>query len=68
MAAAVALVTALSACEHDTRPIVVTDVHNVIVDMPAGVRWDVIGLTPAECDQSGGSFVIETDTCEGVDF
>jgi ribose 5-phosphate isomerase len=63
---AAAAIIVLAGCDTGTEPVVVTDVNNVIIDMPAGVRWDVVGLDQVTCDLSGG--VMNGTTCEGIDF
>lgn len=60
-----------AACEKDPfagQPVVVTDEMNVVVDMPVGVRWDVVGLDPVTCDLHGGTFNTVSSTCEGIDY
>lgn len=63
-----------------SEPIVVTDPHGDVVDMPAGVRWDVtygqladdqVPAFVAECQHQGGEPVRLTDgthMCENVDY
>jgi hypothetical protein len=65
---AAAAIIVLAGCDTGTEPVVITDVNNVIVDMPAGVRWDVVGMDPLECDLHGGSFDETTGTCHNIDF
>lgn len=79
LVAGAALVT--SSCDTPTRePIVITDPSGVIVDMPAGVRWDVrygvlagqdVPAFIAECNGFGGEPVVLPDgvhVCEDTDY
>lgn len=64
--------------DNDVKPVVVTTEDNKIVDMPAGVRWDVkmesgvVTVAMVErCDQTGGeliSYASGMNVCEEVDF
>lgn len=47
-------------------PVVVTNDGDVVLDMPAGVRWDVVGLDSAECQDAGG--IWKSGLCQGIDF
>lgn len=47
-------------------PVVVTNDGNVVVDMPSGVQWNVLGLTEPECDHAGGEYA--DGMCKGIDF
>lgn len=63
----------LTSCQTPD-PVVVTDIDNRIIDMPAGVRWDIIMSSPdwvEVCNDMGGEPIMLVDhstICEGIDY